>query len=216
MENANKDYCTQCPNQCPVTDLKCGRGRNYFSQTEGKELGKNQEQSNHWHGEPDEHYQHRHGHGGRPECMHKHGEGCEHKHKHGRGLCYEKDNLYGMMRACGHYLYHRSGSGAGQGKILAILSQRESMTQKELQEMLQIQPGSMSEILTKLEEKGLILRKKHDDDRRMSVLVLTDAGKDVAENQRQQEDEASLFAALEDAEREELKKLLGKLLDSWK
>lgn len=125
-----------------------------------------------------------------------------------------RDDLYGRMRACGHYLYHRSGSGAGQGKILTILSRRENMTQKELQEMLQIQPGSMSEILAKLEEKGLILRKKDDKDKRRSVLSLTGAGREYVREIR--ENEKPLFDALDDNEQEELKKLLGKLLESWK
>lgn len=88
------------------------------------------------------------------------------------------------------------------------------MTQKELQEILQIQPGSMSELLAKLEEKGLILRRKDEEDKRRSILTLTEAGQTVAKEQ--QREEKPLFEALDETEQEELKNLLGKLLDSWK
>lgn len=88
------------------------------------------------------------------------------------------------------------------------------MNQKELQEILQIQPGSMSELLAKLEEKELILRRKDDEDKRRSILTLTEAGKTAA--MEQQGEEKPLFGALDESEQEELKRLLGKLLDSWK
>lgn len=117
-------------------------------------------------------YKHDHDHG--QEFKHKHdherkheqGYVCEHeqghKYDHGRGyeqkMPWEQDDLYNILRACGHHLYHRFGKDMGQGRILAILSERESITQKELQEMLRIQPGSATEILTKLEG----MRKDYD------------------------------------------------------
>ena len=35
------------------------------------------------------------------------------------------------MHACGHHLHHRGRHGGGQGSILTILSEKESMSQKE-------------------------------------------------------------------------------------
>lgn len=130
--------------------------------------------------------------------------------------CHGTDDLYSLMRACGHYLYHRSGKNAGQGRILAILAERGSMTQRELQEILKIKPGSISEILAKLEEKGRILRKKDELDKRRSVLELTERGQEIVEIQKKEMSEESLFDALEEAEQIELKRLLKKLLESWK
>ncbi len=132
------------------------------------------------------------------------------------GLAYEKDNLYSMMRACGHHLYIRSGRSAGQGRILAILLERSSMTQKELQEILQIQPGSISEILAKMEEKSLIRRQKSDGDRRRSVIELTATGRGEAELQERQDDGSPTFGALSEQEQKTLKSILWKLLESWK
>ena len=146
------------------------------------------------------------------------GHGTKRPHGCGRGreLSYEKDNLYSLMRACGHHLYVRSGRSAGQGRILAILLERSSMTQKELQDILRIKPGSMSEILAKMEEKGLIRRQKDTEDRRKSVLELTEYGRDEALLQERQGDGSPTFGALSEEEQEELKKMLWKLLESWK
>ena len=81
--------------------------------------------------------------------------------------------------------------------------------------MLQIRPGSISEILTKLEAKGLIIRSRDKSDQRKSILELTSEGKKAAEN-LQEEDRPAMFDALNSQEQGELKKLLKKLLDSWK
>lgn len=137
------------------------------------------------------------------------------KRDHCKGPCYDKDNLYSLMRACGRHLYHCS-KGSGQGKILAILSERKKMTQKELQEILQIQSGSMSEILAKLEEKGLIWRSRDEVDKRRSVLELTEAGCEWVRKYALQRDEQTFFRVLKEEEQEALKKLLGRLLEDWK
>lgn len=185
MKDINMNHCTQCPNQCPVTDLKCGRGRRFFEQQ-----------------------------GVLPEDNREHKRGR--RHKHGPELSYEQDDLYNILRACGHYLYHRFGKDMGQGRILAILSERERMTQKELQEMLRIQPGSATEILAKLEEKGMIRRKRDERDKRCCIIELTEEGCEAFNKRKRQEGErASLFSSLDEAEQEELKRLLCKLLAGW-
>ena len=66
------------------------------------------------------------------------------------------------MRRCGHFLYQRQG-GQGQRRVLTILQERGSMQQRELQEYLGIQPGSMSELIGKLEQKGLLKRTSSED-----------------------------------------------------
>lgn len=230
MTDRNHNYCTQCPNQCPVTDLKCGRGRNYFAQqgilVEDNHAHEHDYEHNHEHDHEHSHghdreynhdhdHEHNHGHGHSHD--HEHGHGHKHGHGHGRDFFCDQDDLYSLLRTCGHYLYHRFGKNMGQGRILAILSERESMTQKELQEMLRIQPGSATEILTKLEEKGMIRRKRDQEDKRRCIIELTEDGREAFNSRRQQEEERSqLFASLDETEQEELKKLIRKLLESWK
>lgn len=47
------------------------------------------------------------------------------------------------------------------------------VNQKQLQELLGIRPGSMSEMVIKLESKGLVSRAKDESDKRVTRLTLT-------------------------------------------
>ena len=90
------------------------------------------------------------------------------------------------------------------------------MSQKELQDVLQIQPGSLSEILLKLEHKGFITREKDADDRRKSVISLTETRREVLKDQTPRIEEGKMFDVLDEEEQKELKRLLKKLLDAWR
>ena len=126
------------------------------------------------------------------------------------------DDLYTLMRACGHILYHQGGRKSGQGRILRILSHCEAMSQRELQEVLGIQTGSLSEILAKLENAGFIERERDEADRRRSVVRLTPAGRNRAEECCRNGERQDMFSALDEGQREQLKKLLTILLADWK
>lgn len=72
-------HCTQCPNQCPETALKCGRGRKLFGvqsddAKEGEGRGEQEHGQDHAH---HEHHEHGHGHE-HPDHRHEHG----HHHGH--------------------------------------------------------------------------------------------------------------------------------------
>ncbi len=88
----------------------------------------------------------------------------------------ENSELLGKMEKCGHFLYHRRGGKRGQGRILKILLTEGEKTQKELQDYLEIQSGSMSEIVLKMEESGLISREKDESDRRKVFIYIEDKG----------------------------------------
>ncbi|QSF42849.1 MarR family transcriptional regulator [Paenibacillus tianjinensis] len=67
----------------------------------------------------------------------------------------------------------------GQGKILSILQQTPSISQKELVNQLDMRPQSASEMIKKLEKKGFIERYKSEEDQRVMMITLTKAGKVV-------------------------------------
>lgn len=151
-----------------------------------------------------------------------HNEGREHHKRGGQGhrpkefeAFMEKDDLPGLMSRCGHYLYHHPGRRRGQGKILRILSQKEEMTQKELQDILEIRPGSMSEIISKLECRGMLERIRDEKDKRKIVLRITEEGKIEGSEKTRHEIEQELFRALSEEEQSGLRALLKKLLDDW-
>ena len=109
MENNKITNCNQCPNQCPADALKCGRGRHYFEQLENPEGIKSEERGQHGHGE-------------------SHGGG------HGRGHG-KSDDLYGLMRGCGHYLHHSGGKHQKAGeenRLFAALDEGEQECLKGL------------------------------------------------------------------------------------
>ena len=126
------------------------------------------------------------------------------------------DDLETLMRRCGHHLHHNAdrGQGSTQAQVLQLIAANPGLSQRQLQEQLRVQPGSVSELLSKLENKGLIARERADDDRRCVLLSLTPEGRSAAA-QAGEEVKADLFAALSDAEKASLRGLLKKVLLSW-
>ena len=128
-----------------------------------------------------------------------------------------KLSLQEKMEKCGHFLHFRRGGKRSQGRILRILYREGSISQRKLQERLEIQSGSMSEIILKLEKNGLLVRTKSTEDKRSIILQITEAGKDSVEEEyrKLQQQDAILFESLSGQEQEQLDAILGKLLESW-
>ena len=107
---------------------------------------------------------------------------------------------------------------ASQKRILIILNESEAITQRDLTERLGIQPGSASEILSKLEGSGWIVRTQNEADRRTTDISLTDSGREIAEEalrQRRKRHE-EMFSCLSGEEKQELLSLLDKVRCDWK
>lgn len=142
--------------------------------------------------------------------------GSEHGSR--RGPHPDRDDLAGKFERCGRLLSHCLGKRRGQGRILRTLCQRGEMSQKELQDLLGIQAGSMSEIAAKLEDKGLITRVRSEGDRRKVSLSITEQGRvrvaqsDEAHILRRR---AELFAVLTPDEQRALAEILDKLSADW-
>jgi DNA-binding MarR family transcriptional regulator len=112
---------------------------------------------------------------------------------------------------------HHADAKGGQGRILGFLLRRERIPQREMQELLGVQAGSLSEILSKLEAGGLISRTPNEDDRRSMDIVMTEEGGRIAQESevhRQQRRE-TLFQALSEEEKRTLAALLEKLNEDW-
>lgn len=124
-------------------------------------------------------------------------------------------DLYGLMRHSGRILHCLQDFGNGQGHILHILTKNGCEPQQKLLDILGIQPGSLSEILSKLEKKGYITKEKDPEDGRKTIILLTKEGEDSIELRNYQEHNNKLFDVLSDEEQDELRRLLIKLLDSW-
>ncbi|QWT18237.1 MarR family transcriptional regulator [Collinsella sp. zg1085] len=122
------------------------------------------------------------------------------------------------MGFCGHYLHFRRGGRSGQTPILCFLAKHGGeLSQQELRAQIPIKPGSLSEILSKLEVAGLIERRKNPDDRRQLTIKLTEEGaKRAALDQEERvQFRRRAFQALSEPEQEQLEALLTKVRHSW-
>lgn len=114
-----------------------------------------------------------------------------------------------------HMLYEGKAS---QKRILIILNETERITQRDLTERLGIQPGSASEILSKLEDAGWIKRVQNETDRRTTDVSLTESGRmlagEVLEQRRKRHEE--MFSCLSEEEKQELLSMLEKVSGDWR
>lgn len=125
--------------------------------------------------------------------------------------------LLRKMRRCGHLLYHRYSFNQSQNRILLLLHRKGPMTQKDLLEQMHIQPGSLSEVVSKVENCGLIERKRAERDRRVWELQLTEKGRNQAITFEQQRETMAekLFSVLTPEQKEEFGEILSTLLQNW-
>ena len=115
------------------------------------------------------------------------------------------------LKACGRFLYYQVGGKAGQQRILMRLNSHGQTTQKELQDVLEISSGALSEILQKMEDGGLILRTKSAEDKRQVHLSLTQAGRETARSVEEHYHRTleRMFECLDPAQKDELEQTLG-------
>lgn len=106
------------------------------------------------------------------------------------------------------------GVTAAQFKVLIIVTQYQVDTPAELCRYLGLDSGSMTRMLDRLEQKGLLDRKRSEQDRRQVQLVLTAAGQRLADMLPHIGAQAlnQLAGALEPGELETLEKILKKIL----
>lgn len=105
------------------------------------------------------------------------------------------------------------GLTPAQAGILWNLAHQPGLTQRALAELLGAFPSRLVLLLDELEKRGLLERQPDPVDRRSHALRLTDAGKaqldELGRVARQHQDD--LCAALDGAEREQLRELLQKV-----
>lgn len=128
----------------------------------------------------------------------------------------DTDDLSQLIHSCSHYLKQTEMNDLGgtQQKILGILKEEGSLTQRELMEILHVKAGSLSEIIKKLELKGLVEKVPNPYDRRSMIISLTESGLEQQTN-CEGGDCGSNFSSLDDKQKDELRNLLKGLLNVW-
>ena len=112
-----------------------------------------------------------------------------------------------------HMIQHSKNLGdfdprRGQGRILAALKKMSGVNQRELAFILDIRPQSLGELLQKLEQKGYIIRKSSDTDKRAITVELTEEGKNI---EFQRPNYSEIFDCLDESEQANMKDYLERI-----
>lgn len=97
---------------------------------------------------------------------------------------------------------------------MLVLWEKKTMTVKELGEQLYLDSGTLTPLLKKLENKGLIHRKRSTEDERNLILTLTREGRAMQEKALEIPEELAKRVPLTGEESETLYRLLYKVLEA--
>jgi DNA-binding MarR family transcriptional regulator len=97
---------------------------------------------------------------------------------------------------------------ATQLNALTSLELAGALSPRELAEVERVQPPTMTKIIAKLEDRGLVQRSPHPTDRRQVILAATEAGREVLARFERARDEwlASRLDELRPEERDTLQR----------
>lgn len=113
------------------------------------------------------------------------------------------EKLWELMHSMRRYhmsLRHRQSinpledASRGRGRILALLKIQDNMTSKDLGYLLGIRQQSLNESLKRLEKEGCVVREPDQRDRRVMRVRLTAKGRQVKQNQEQDDDVLATFS----------------------
>ena len=107
-------------------------------------------------------------------------------------------------------------SQPGARAILSMLGVSDGLSQRELVKATYLRPPTVSVILQKMEEAGIVERRTDALDRRIVRVHLTERGRETDERTiaRIQQNDARAMAGLSEEECETLLRLLGKIRDN--
>jgi MarR family transcriptional regulator, organic hydroperoxide resistance regulator len=104
---------------------------------------------------------------------------------------------------------HRS-----QAALLCKLFVQDGMTQSEIAGQLSVQGATVTDMLQRMEESGLVTRRRDAEDNRLVRVYLTDAGREKERFIMEQfmKLESAVFADFDDSERDLLRSFLNRTL----
>lgn len=184
----DEKLCPICKNHCSLTKPKCGRGKKYAETIELPIKSNDKDK----------------------------------KSKHIYKLKdYEKSNIDEKilmnLRDTEHILRNVSEGRVSQKKILILLNEVGKITQKKLTKKLHVKSEFSSEILSKMEDSGLIKRTDSKKDKRSKDIKLTKEGKKeaVLAGAQMASLHSEMFSCLDITEKEQFLSILEKLSLDW-
>jgi len=103
-----------------------------------------------------------------------------------------------------------------QASLLCRLFVQDGISQSEIAEQLSVQGATITNMLQRMEETGLVTRRRDPDDNRLVRVYLTDAGREKEQSIREQfmKLESTVFESISETERALLRRILAQMLDN--
>ena len=97
-----------------------------------------------------------------------------------------------------------TGLSTGQPKVLAYLKSHEGNCQKEIAQVCQMEPSSLTVLLNRMEKQGMIERRYQGGNRKTRYIYLTEHGRTLARQvvERFYEVERRAFAGISEEDKE--------------
>lgn len=92
--------------------------------------------------------------------------------------------------------------------VMLVLWEEEESTVSGLGERLQLDSGTLTPLLKRLEQGGLIQRKRNSDDERVVILSLTKNGKQLREKAKSIPEQIFCLSGIEEKQAIQLKEIL--------
>lgn len=104
----------------------------------------------------------------------------------------------------------------GQAVLLCAVVKLDGMTQSELAERLAVQGATVTNMLQRMEESGLVVRRRDADDNRLVRVYVTESGRQKEQELNRQFSamQEAIFKNISDGERAELRRLLLQVLEN--
>ncbi len=132
-------------------------------------------------------------------------------------LYYALSRLSRLIHRLEHRIAHGRKEGhkihRGQSRVLSILAQTNDASQRDMAEILDVRPSSMTEMLLRMEQSGLISRRQDENDHRVMRISLTESGKLAASQSTTSTRDvtAALFKSLAAEEQAQLLALIDRV-----
>ena len=121
-----------------------------------------------------------------------------------------------QLHRSAHWLGHIEGHYREQSRLLLLIAESDGVIQRDLAEEMDVRPSSMTEMLARMEQLGLICRKQDEKDQRVMHIFLTEQGKTAADESKKANERLTekLFEGLTEEEVDDMLRLTEKLTAS--
>lgn len=121
-----------------------------------------------------------------------------------------------VYRSLSESLIDQIGMHRAQATLLCRLYEKDGMTQSEIGEQLSVQGATVTNMLQRMEESGLVTRRRDLDDNRLVRVYLTELGR---ESERAITDqflklESTVFEGISDDNRALFRRVLNQMLNN--